>query len=179
MATNGNCDGGSTFKIKRPRITTNGFISEVDPTIKKHLEELNELLGKRIITLLRGHGNSPPNTTAHKGKVAGNATATAAAGTAVNPRVTALLDRDLTPKKTLPAEPSPDNELWAPDSLADVLSKKEASDARLTLSEYVEMTAGLSSLKYAFDSNLSAKWFNLDEQTRTVLDYPAIKDYLI
>ena len=185
MATNANCDGGSTFKIKRPRITTNGFISEVDPTIKKHLEELNELLGKRIITLLRGHGNSPPNTTAHKGKVRGTATATAAAaaaaaaGTAVNPRVTALLDRDLTPKKTPPAEPKPDDELWAPDSLADVLSKIQVSDARLTLSEYVEMTAGLSSLKYAFDSNLSANWFNLDEQTRTVLDYPAIKDYLI
>jgi hypothetical protein len=69
MATHANCNGGSTFKIKRPRITTNGFISEVDPTIKKHLEELNELLGKRIITLLRGHGNSPPNTTAHKAKL--------------------------------------------------------------------------------------------------------------
>jgi hypothetical protein len=52
MATNVNSDGASSFKIKRPRITTNGFISQVDPTIKKTLAELNELLSKRVITPL-------------------------------------------------------------------------------------------------------------------------------
>jgi hypothetical protein len=90
-----------------------------------------------------------------------------------------LLNRDLTPKRTPPSEPSEDDELWASESLAETFSSREESDAKSTLSEYVEMTAGLSSLKYAFDSNLSANWFNLDEATRTVLDYPAIKDYLI
>ena len=167
MATNVNSDGASSFKIKRPRITTNGFISQVDPTIKKTLAELNELLSKRVITPLPpGGGGNSSNRTRRP-------------GTAVDPRVTGLLNRDLTPKRTPPSEPSEDDELWASESLAETFSSREESDAKSTLSEYVEMTAGLSSLKYAFDSNLSANWFNLDEATRTVLDYPAIKDYLI
>src|SRR2546429_8585750 len=42
------------------------------------------------------------------------------------------------------------------------------------------MTAELSSLKYAFQTNLSDTWFNVDYNTRTVLNgYPAISDYLV
>jgi len=41
-------DSGSTFRIKRPLITTNGFDSGLDPRAKAHLDELNALLSKRI-----------------------------------------------------------------------------------------------------------------------------------
>ena len=49
MVINTILDGASSLVLKRPVITTSGFIADVDPTIKTHLDELNSLLGKRII----------------------------------------------------------------------------------------------------------------------------------
>lgn len=46
MAINTTLDGG--FRIQRPIITANGVVSDVDPTVKAHLDELNALLSKRI-----------------------------------------------------------------------------------------------------------------------------------
>ncbi len=39
----------SAFKIKRPLTTGSGFATGVDPTVKSHLNELNQLLGKRVL----------------------------------------------------------------------------------------------------------------------------------
>jgi hypothetical protein len=41
-------NGGTNFRIKRPVSTTSGFVSEVDETISSHLDELNEILGKKV-----------------------------------------------------------------------------------------------------------------------------------
>lgn len=41
-------NGSSVFKIKRPNITTNGIVSDVDPTISKLLDELDQLLGAPV-----------------------------------------------------------------------------------------------------------------------------------
>src|SRR5689334_10265148 len=49
MTTNLTFNGGSPFRIKRPLITTSGFVSDVDATIKSHLDELNEILGRRVL----------------------------------------------------------------------------------------------------------------------------------
>ncbi len=49
MVINTILDGASSLVLKRPVITTSGFIADVDPTIKTHLDELNSLLAKRII----------------------------------------------------------------------------------------------------------------------------------
>lgn len=48
MATTLISNGSSTFRIKRPLNTSNGFTSDVDPTVRMHLSELSSLLGKRI-----------------------------------------------------------------------------------------------------------------------------------
>jgi hypothetical protein len=48
MSTNTILDGASSLVLKRPAITTSGFIVDVDPNITAHLDELNTLLGKRI-----------------------------------------------------------------------------------------------------------------------------------
>jgi hypothetical protein len=48
MATVLNYNGFSGFKIKRPNITTNGIVSDVDPTIKKLLDELDQLLSAPV-----------------------------------------------------------------------------------------------------------------------------------
>lgn len=41
-------NGSSVFKIKRPNITTNGIVTDVDPNVKKLLDELDQLLGAPV-----------------------------------------------------------------------------------------------------------------------------------
>ena len=48
MSTNRTLDGASSLILKRPAITTSGFVVDVDPNVKAHLDELNTLLGKRV-----------------------------------------------------------------------------------------------------------------------------------
>src|SRR5258708_40225967 len=96
--------GGSPFRIKRPLITTSGIVSEVDPTIKSQLDELNTLLGKRIFTLAP-HGAGQPS--ASEGALAPARTRSANAqraraaaapngGGSSSPDPTALLAKPLT-----------------------------------------------------------------------------------
>jgi hypothetical protein len=165
MATNLTFDGASPFRIKRPLITTSGFVSDVDPTIKAHLDELNTRLGKRVI--------DPPGGV--------SAASVAAKGNTPPPAIRSILTRDLTPKHTPPVtDASAKNFSWADGSLAWWFDDQAEDKAKLTLSEYIDLTSELSSLKYSFQGNLSANWFNLDANTKTVLDgYSAISDYLI
>jgi hypothetical protein len=181
MATNFTFDGGSPFRIKRPRITTSGFVSDVDPIIKQQLDELDKLLGKRIFTVYpHPRDEALAMELSVKSKVTdpksgGGSAKSTHTVTRVMPDVRAILDTALTPKRTPPG-----HEPWAPDSLAARFAEEEESPVKSTLSEYIDMTAELSALKYAFDGNLSANWFNLDYNTKAVLDsYPAIKDYLV
>jgi hypothetical protein len=164
METNNNIDGGSPFRIKRPLITTSGFVSDVDATIKSHLDELNALLGKRIFT--------------HDPKALRYAVALAAAAkplfVGVGPHdIKVFLESPLTPKRT-------SGDAWADPSLAYEFNVTPVSDKAITLADFIDVTADLSSLKYAFQGNLSANWSNLDSNTKAVLDgYPAITDYLL
>src|SRR5262245_55441660 len=41
-------DGTSSFRIRRSLVTTNGIGTDVDATVRRHLDELNKLLGKPI-----------------------------------------------------------------------------------------------------------------------------------
>lgn len=81
--------GGSPFRIKRPLITTSGIVSEVDSTIKGHLDELNSLLGKRIFA---------PAAAQSKKR---SALATGG-GASTTPDFMALLAKSLTPKYVPP-----------------------------------------------------------------------------
>jgi hypothetical protein len=166
--------GGSPFKIKRPLITTNGISSGVDPTIKAQLDELDALLSKRIVALPA----ATPATGATNGASASNGSASTASGFLP---VTTLLALALTPR-FVPAHAT----AWDPGSLAFAFgTTAEPTDATglaatTTLSDLIDATSQLSSLKYAFQNNLSANWNNLDYNTQTVLDgYAGITDYLI
>lgn len=142
MATKFTLDGTSLgFRIKRPLITTSGFISDVDADVKKHLVELNAILGRKIF--------DPANPE----------------------QINTRLARPLTPKRI------PDD--WDHESLAYRTKNAAESDERLTLSDYIDSVGEISELKYAFDSFLTANWSTLDFNAKTVLSYPAIKDYLI
>lgn len=145
MVTNFSLDGSSLARIKRPPITTSGFVSDLDETIKSHLDELNELLGKRIFSkeisedVLR-----------------------------------ATLAKPLTPKRATA------NDKWDDKSIADELKKAVPADDKITLSDYIDKTAELSTLKYAFQGDISADRLNLSYNAKAVLeDYPAIMDYLV
>lgn len=193
MTTNFTFNGGAPFKIKRPLITTSGFASEVDATIKSHLDELNKLLGRRIFNRETFHEElseeaHAPESDEGIGKKIADAFADGLIGrrrvssppvkdtverVRVVPDIRELLESPLTPKRI------PDNK-WADNSLADAFYCAREATENITLSDYIDMTAELSSLKYAFQAQLSANWFNLDYNTKAVLDgYPAITDYLI
>src|SRR5260370_41906868 len=83
---------GSGFRIKRPLITTSGFVSDVDPKIKAHLDELNGLMGKRIFTVKQPQGHGHPQ-------------GAAAAGTGVQPRIKPELAQLLAQERT--PQPAP------------------------------------------------------------------------
>ncbi len=230
MVTNIIGNGASSFRIKRPLITTNGLVSEVDETVKGHLDELNTLLSKRIflrdildgntgddlaVAISQGFGQlshdvedltstvadepGSSQTLPSQGRGGRGRRTTApssigdefgispdeslgqgmggsagASGTGKNPSpIKTLLSLPLTPKQV------PENR-WADGSLLQTIRHTPDSPDKVSLSDYVETTPELSALKYAFESNLAFNRFNLDFNTKTVIeDYPAIRDYLI
>lgn len=166
-----NCSNGSSgFRIKRPLITTTGFVSDVDPIVKSLLDELNQLLGKRIFPI----APTPAKSALRRRR---NGTAVA---TQVRHEVLELLHLPLTPKFVPPKKDGGDPFQWEDDSLARAFNDPKEADGKSTLSDYIDVTADLSALKYAFQNNLSNDWLTLDYNTKTVLDgYPAIVDYLV
>ncbi len=175
MFNNTSFDGGSPFRIKRPRITTSGFVSDVDPTIKTLLDELNELLGKRIFkreSIMEDTVEIAREKTKSETKIDVTPSHTVTR-TRLVPDIRKLLAQPLTPKMI------PNND-WANDSLLCAFKDAKESNDFVTLSEYIDMVSDLSALKYAFEGNLTLNWQNLDYNTKTVLDgYQAIRDYLV
>jgi hypothetical protein len=179
--SNLNFYGASPFRIKRPLITTSGVVSDVDSTIKAQLDELNALFGKRVVALPAA---TPAAGTARNAPRAGNGQGTPTGANGGHPppmEVRQLLAMPLTSKYVPPKEDS-----WAAASLAFAFNNtQEPTDpaglaGSTTLSDLIDATSQLSSLKYAFQNNLSANWNNLDYNTRSVLDgYPGITDYLV
>jgi hypothetical protein len=168
--------GGSPFRIKRPLITTNGIVSDVDSTIKAQLGELNALLGKRIVAARAATPTATGAANAQRSAAAANGSASAFMD------VTELLAKPLTAKYV----PAIEGLSWDANSLAfafsDVaeLSDSDALSSSTTLSDLIDATSQLSALKYAFQNNLAANWNNLDYNAQAILDgYPAITDYLI
>jgi hypothetical protein len=153
----------SAFRMKRPLITSNGFISDVDRTAGAHLDELNELLGKRIFEPDMG----------------GRAAASGAAAKTGGPPFTVpvAIAEKLAPKHVPPVHGGCK---WEAGSLLDDLSKAAESDVKITLAEHIDMTPELSKLKYAFQNQLNNNWLTLDANSKAVLEgYPAIQDYLV
>jgi hypothetical protein len=164
-------NGTSGFRIKRPLITTNGFVSDVDLIVKGLLDELNQLLGKRIFNI-----KSSSLRSALKRRKSG----AAIAAPQVTPDVIQLLNSPLTPKFVPDQVSGRNSQSWEDGSLALAFFDAPAADGNSSLADYIDVTADLAALKYAFQNNLNNDWQTLDYNTKTVLDgYPAIVDYLI
>lgn len=176
-------NGGSAFRIKRPLITTSGFVSDVDATVKFHLDELNSLLSRRIIHPDLVGGERSHGLAGEEDGYASDKSAEVKRSSSSDKNSPERIVRvsDLAMLLQLPLTPKliPDNK-WNPKSLAAVMSIAKESNDGLTLSEYIDTVAELSSLKYAFEGELSTNWATLDFNTKAVLDErPALRDYLV
>jgi hypothetical protein len=189
-----NLSGDFGFKLRRSQITSNGFPSEVDPTVKAQLDELNTLLSKHIFppemaetaqtngthSRRNGSGGRRRPTEADKRRLA-EAKAANASATDINDdplRELKVLLRKPLSAKFVPADKAAS---WSSDSLAyEFENADEDEDNGITLSDIIGATSTLSSLRYSFENNLAANWNNFDFNTRAVLEgYPAITDYLV
>ena len=172
---------GSSFRIKRPLITTSGFVSEVDATIQLHLDELDSLLGKAVLVKGRAkadpaHGYGADEAPSKEGSAEPRRSPgpekAAAEGIKLS-ELPDLLALPLAPKQI------PSN-TWRANSLLNRLSSLPESSAALSLSEVIDTLPELSALKYAFENQLSEDWVTLDAPAKAVLDeHPAIRDYLV
>jgi hypothetical protein len=167
-------NNGNGFKIRRALPAMDAFVVGIDKNVKKHLDELNKLLGKRIFSTSKDK-RDPKAEAKREDKQendrAENVEEEARGGISVQ----SVLRCDLTPKRV----PS-GNEAWQARSLARVLSDAPEDQAHLTLSEHIDMTPALVELKYAFQKQRQSIWSKLDYNTRAVLDgYTNIEDYLI
>lgn len=90
------------------------------------------------------------------------------------PDIKDILNSPLTPKRI----PAGKGDEWSQGSLANRFDTDQA--AQFSLADYIDITADLSKLKYAFEDSLSSNWFTLEYNAKVVLDgNPAIRDYLI
>lgn len=174
-------NNGNGFTIRRALPAMDGFVVGIDKNVKKHLDELNQLLSKRIFSAV---GTTAGSTGEKKdrradgesaGKEEGNAEDKGKEKAKGGISVPDVLIRELTPKRV----PS-GNEPWKVGSFARILSDTGETQTHLTLSEHIDMTPALVELKYAFQKQRQSIWPKLDYNTRAVLDgHTNIEDYLI
>lgn len=178
------------FDLRRVVGTTRGLVPEVDSYISTELQTLDALLGKRVFprSLIQpssggnggnggddGYGKSGTQSEAAPSKPRRNAPkgSTTTQLTSLPEEMQKFLALPLTPRQ------SPGT-TWAKDSLLATLHDEMPAETKITLSDIVDATPGLASLKYAFKNEISTKLYTLDFADRTVLaGYPAVCDYLL
>ena len=159
--------------------TTRGYVTEVDPLIKKHLDDLNTILGRQIFPQdwLRQTGEAGASGGSIKAKAASSRAGSRSGAGSTTQAVHSALERLLT--LPLTAKRVPANE-WAKDSLAYHFMHVAPGPTKLTLSNLLDATPELATLKYAFQDDIHSNLYTLDFTARTILDgYPAIRDYLV
>jgi hypothetical protein len=175
---------GTGFRMRRPRVTTSGFVADLDPIVKSHLDELNALLSKPVFA--RGEPTYDGPFVEDRGEPPGlpgdaDTAVLRSSGKKGETRrpapltdVQRMLARKLTPKQV------PANK-WQDTSLAAALSAAKSDPAgSITLTEHIDATPELSKLKYAFTGHLRANEFTLEPNLKLVLvGYPAIVDFLV
>lgn len=169
MVTNLPFNGTSGFKIRRPLITANGFTADLDPIIKDQFVELNALLGLRLFTAVDDIWQNGVDAIA-KSKVA-NAVKPPAGFSFI---LVAELAKPVIPKRT--TKDRFDNS----GILNDLHNNAEnESPAFMTIGDCIDKTNALASLKYDFQTQVTQNWNFYDYNTKAVLGYPYISDYLI
>ncbi len=153
------------FRIKRPLAAISGFTTGLDPTVKRLLDELNEILGRKAFL--------PKD---------------------LKERLTLVLEPKYAPKVddedwapgSLVASLNKTGKGLAGGIVASAVKQRSAGQVEidtsepLTLEECIDRTPELAKMKYAFAASRPQFWPTLDYNTRAVLDgYPNIADYLV
>ncbi len=160
-------------KIRRANVTTNGVDAAVDTNVKKQLVALNALLSKPIFWVRSFSTDNTLEKVKAKASPANNSDG--------------MLPEDLLAKTLTPrcfGTKHQDRHQWeGTDSLLENIYNISTSDGNAslqTIEEYIDATAALSLLKYSFNTQINESlWTNLDSNTKTILNYPAVVDYLL
>ena len=171
----------TTFRLKRPLITSNGSTSDTDPLISEQLKELDSLLGKHIFdsTKTRHHdGEEKTRETLNgeaRGKMAkGKSSDIGEADVVIAVRVNLIeeLKKPIYPKKT-----TSDN--WDNRGLLNTLYNNPDNEGLLSISDAIDRTNQLANLKYDYQDYITQNWNFLSSDYRAILDYGNITDYLL
>jgi hypothetical protein len=159
----------TAFRIRRPP-GSNGSISDVDPTVKAQLRELNSLLGKRVFE----DPDAPSSDSDDNGDARTAEKSTGGSGGDALNLKELLRTADLKAKRTK-------KPYFPPRSLGALLDAADDNDENLTLAEVIETKDKLATIKTSVEKKLRAERFSLDDRARTILgdEYSAIRDYLI
>lgn len=87
-------------------------------------------------------------------------------------QVRQALNKRLDPKRS-------SGQRWEARSLAHYFNNKPAADDKLSLGDYIDRHPALSALKGAFEEKLNSLVGKLENNTKAVLEYAGIRDYLL
>jgi hypothetical protein len=151
-------------KIRRTNVTTNGVNADIDANVKEQLAYLEVLLSKPIFTKDDDTWMGPDSVP-------------------IEDFITAPLKaRRFTNKHR-------DEQQWEDGSLLyniyiainanSFTANNILTSSNYSLEEYIDAEDKLSLLKYDFKDRLANNWNNLDLNTRTILNYPGVVNYLL
>jgi hypothetical protein len=167
MVTNILTNGASAFKIRRPLITSNGFTADLAPEIKEQLQELDNLLGLRVFS---GKELSKPGTEE----------TTLEEAILENEHENASLNLISELHKPLIAKKTTKDRFDNAGILNDLYNNSEKqSNQFLTIGDCIDQTNMLASLKYDFQNQCSLNWNYYEYNTKAVLSFKNVSDYLI
>ncbi|WP_029117468.1 hypothetical protein [Mycobacterium sp. URHB0044] len=155
------------FKMRRANATVTGFRPTVDDHIAARLQELDNLLGRKVIPKAAGSAKTlvTATLTPHR----------AVAAAAPQPAPAVVVGA--------PAAAPPRNQNsigeWAHASLADRFHSAAEDPNDRTLTDYIDGDATLANLSYGFDDALDDSWNELDFNIKSVLGYPNIRRLLV
>ncbi|SFD84205.1 hypothetical protein SAMN05518672_103465 [Chitinophaga sp. CF118] len=164
MATLNFFPSSNGVKIRRTNVTTNGVNADIDAKLKEQLAYLDDLLSKPVFTRDDDSWYGPD-------------------GVAIEDFITLpLKSRRISHKYR-------EEQQWEEGSLLyniytainsnSFTANNITTTANYNLEEYIDAEDKLSLLKFDFKDRLGNNWNNLDLNTRTILNYPGVINYLL
>jgi hypothetical protein len=144
-------------KIRRTNITTNGLTADIDSHVREQLAYLDELLGAPIYIKVGGDFQTIDDISIRE-----------------------IVQLPL--KARMYGNSHRKEQQWQDDSLLNVIYRtvnNPKNEKIYNIEEYIDAEDKLSLLKFEFKDRLTGNWNNLDLNTRSILSYPNIINYLL
>ncbi|MBA3704436.1 MAG: hypothetical protein H0W84_00610 [Bacteroidetes bacterium] len=168
----------SGFILRRPLITSNGFTTDLDPTIKKHLTDLDTLLGKHVFNPMEEDDGSFYDSAETKSGIKGAAAKKAAAAAANENGHNASLNLREALAKSIYAKKTEIDERWDKRGLLyDLVHTKE--NKLSNISDIIDQNKESANLKYEYQEFLKENWNFLSNNQKAIFGFENISDYLL